>query len=75
MHGHMHVAGGGATKDGRRVASFGRDTMPGSLAFLDLRTLRLEVPTVQQMREAAFPRWVTADRFDLGTVPQRRSSR
>jgi hypothetical protein len=55
MHGHMHVAGGGATKDGRRVASFGRDTMQGSLAFLDLRTLRLEVPTVQQMREAAFP--------------------
>ncbi|MFD7870705.1 MULTISPECIES: metallophosphoesterase family protein [unclassified Microbacterium] len=55
MHGHMHVAGGGATDDGRRVASFGRDTMQGSLAFLDLRTLRLEVPTVQQMREAAFP--------------------
>ncbi len=55
MHGHMHVAGGGATDDGRRVASFGRDTMQGSLAFLDLRTLRLEVPTVQQMRKAAFP--------------------
>lgn len=55
MHGHMHVAGGGATDDGRRVASFGRDTMQGSLAFLDLRTLRLETPTVQQMREAAFP--------------------
>ncbi len=55
MHGHMHVAGGGATKDGRRVASFGRDTMQGSLAFLDLSTLRLEVPTIQQMREAAFP--------------------
>ncbi|WP_336640892.1 hypothetical protein [Microbacterium sp. USHLN272] len=55
MHGHMHVAGGGATDDGRRVASFGRDTMQGSLAFLDLRTLRLEVPTIQQMREAAFP--------------------
>lgn len=55
MHGHMHVAGGGATKDGRRVASFGRDTMQGSLAFLDLSTLRLEVPTAQQMRAAAFP--------------------
>ncbi|MBT2496205.1 metallophosphoesterase [Microbacterium sp. ISL-59] len=55
MHGHMHVAGGGATDDGRRVASFGRDTMQGSLAFLDLQTLRLEVPTVQQMRKAAFP--------------------
>ena len=55
MHGHMHVAGGGATDDGRRVASFGRDTMQGSLAFLDMRTLRLEVPTVQQMRQAAFP--------------------
>lgn len=55
MHGHMHVAGGGATDDGRRVASFGRDTMQGSLAFLDLRTLRLETPTIQQMRKAAFP--------------------
>lgn len=54
MHGHMHVAGGGATDDGRRVASFGRDTMQGSLAFLDLRTLRLDVPTVQQMRAATF---------------------
>lgn len=55
MHGHMHVAGGGTTDDGRRVASLGRDTMQGSLAFLDLRTLRLEVPTIQQMRKAAFP--------------------
>lgn len=55
MHGHMHVAGGGTTDDGRRVASLGRDTMQGSLAFLDLQTLRLEVPTIQQMRKAAFP--------------------
>ncbi|MFJ3473458.1 metallophosphoesterase [Microbacterium maritypicum] len=54
MHGHMHVAGGGATDDGRRVASFGSDTVQGSLAFLDLRTLRLQVPAVQQMRKAAF---------------------
>lgn len=55
MHGHMHVAGGGATNDGRRVASFGRDTREGSVAFLDLRTLRLDTPNVRQMREAAFP--------------------
>lgn len=55
MHGHMHVAGGGATDDGRRVASFGRDTQEGSLGFLDMRTLRLQTPSVRQMREAAFP--------------------
>ena len=55
VHGHMHVAGGGATKDGRRVASLGRDTREGSLAFLDLRTLKLETPSIRQMREAAFP--------------------
>lgn len=55
MHGHMHGAGGGATEDGRRVASFGRDTHEGSLAFLDMTTLRLETPSVRQMRAAAFP--------------------
>lgn len=55
MHGHMHVAGGGATEDGRRVASFGRDTQEGSLAFLNMSTLRLETPSLRQMREAAFP--------------------
>ncbi|WP_341935399.1 metallophosphoesterase [Microbacterium sp. LWO14-1.2] len=55
MHGHMHVAGGGATDDGRRVASFGRDTQEGSLAILNLRTLRLETPSIRQIRSAAFP--------------------
>lgn len=55
IHGHMHVAGGGVTEDGRRVASLGRDTQEGSLAFLNLRTLRLETPSLHQMRTAAFP--------------------
>ncbi|MGS0561370.1 metallophosphoesterase family protein [Microbacterium aurugineum] len=55
MHGHMHVAGGGATDDGRRVSSLGRDAMQGSLAFLTLGTLRLDVPTMQHMRNAAYP--------------------
>lgn len=55
VHGHMHVAGGGSTEDGRRVASFGRDTHEGSLGILDLRTLRLKTPSVRQMRAAAFP--------------------
>lgn len=55
LHGHMHVAGGGATEDGRRVASFGRDTQEGSLAFLNMKTLRMETPSVRQMRAAAFP--------------------
>lgn len=49
LHGHMHVAGGGMTDDGRRVASFGRDTMEGNLAFLDMQTLRLETPSVHQI--------------------------
>ncbi|WP_217583685.1 metallophosphoesterase [Microbacterium sp. GbtcB4] len=55
MHGHMHVAGGGVTRDGRRVASFGRDSQEGSLAFLDLRTLRLDTPSIRQIRERAVP--------------------
>lgn len=53
VHGHMHVAGGGATKDGRRVASFGRDAHEGNLGFLDMQTLRIETPTLRQIREAA----------------------
>lgn len=49
MHGHMHVAGGGATEDGRRVASLGRDGRDGNMGFLDLRTLRMETPSVRQI--------------------------
>ncbi|MFK0402753.1 metallophosphoesterase [Microbacterium sp. NPDC090225] len=55
MHGHMHVVGGGVTDDGRRVASLGRDVREGNLGFLDLRTLRMETPSVRQIRAAAYP--------------------
>ncbi len=53
IHGHMHVPGGGATDDGRRVASMGRDTQQGSLGLLDMRTLTMETPSLRQIREAA----------------------
>ncbi|MCI1017350.1 metallophosphoesterase [Microbacterium sp. C5A9] len=53
IHGHMHVPGGGQTDDGRRVASMGRDGQQGSLGFLDMRTLRMETPSLRQIREAA----------------------
>ncbi|CAN7229707.1 hypothetical protein LJR186_000863 [Microbacterium foliorum] len=53
IHGHMHVPGGGQTDDGRRVASMGRDTQQGSLGLLDMRTLRMETPSLRQIREAA----------------------
>lgn len=53
IHGHMHVAGGGQTDDGRRVASMGRDEQQGSLGFLDMRTLRMETPSLRHIREAA----------------------
>lgn len=53
LHGHMHVPGGGATADGRRVASMGRDVQQGSLGFLDMRTLRMETPSLKEIREAA----------------------
>ena len=52
MHGHMHVSGGGATGDGRRVASLGSDAQQGSLGFLDMQTLRIDTPTLRQIREA-----------------------
>lgn len=53
VHGHMHVPGGGATKDGRRVASMGRDTQQGSLGILDMRTLRMQTPSLRDIRTAA----------------------
>lgn len=53
MHGHMHAPGDGITDDGRRVVSFGCDGQQGNLAFLDLRTLTLEIPTLRQVLEAA----------------------
>ncbi len=53
MHGHMHIAGGGMTDDGRRVSSFGMDDSEGNLAFLNLETLRLEFPRLAEIRAAA----------------------
>lgn len=53
MHGHMHVPGGGATDDGRRVASLGQNNQQGNLALLDLASLTLETPSLRQIREAA----------------------
>ncbi len=53
LHGHMHVPGGGAMEDGRRVASMGRDVQQGNLGFLNMRTLRMKAPSLQQIREAA----------------------
>ncbi|MFF7291641.1 metallophosphoesterase [Microbacterium sp. NPDC008134] len=53
IHGHMHMPGGGATTDGRRVASLGQDGQQGNLGFLDMRMLRIETPTLRQIREAA----------------------
>ncbi|MCI1018060.1 metallophosphoesterase [Microbacterium sp. C5A9] len=53
VHGHMHAPGGGATDDGLRVASLGQDAQQGNLGFLDMRTLRIETPTLRQIREAA----------------------
>lgn len=53
IHGHMHRPGGGATEDGRRVASLGKDWQPGNLGFLDMQTLRIQTPTLVEIREAA----------------------
>lgn len=53
MHGHMHAPGGGVTADGRRVVSLGSDGQQGSLAFLDLRTLQVESPSLRHIQEAA----------------------
>lgn len=53
LHGHMHVRGSGATDDGRRVTSLGRDGQPGHVAFLDLETLTIETPSLRQLLEAS----------------------
>ncbi|WP_251443306.1 metallophosphoesterase [Microbacterium sp. USTB-Y] len=56
MHGHLHVAGGGKTEDGRRVASFGRDTHEGNLGILDMKTLKVSAPSLAVIRGMA-DRW------------------
>ncbi len=52
MHGHMHIPGAGTTDDGRRVISMGCDGQQENLAFLDMGTLELEIPTLRQIRAA-----------------------
>lgn len=52
-HGHMHVAAGGKTEDGRRVASLGRDGHEGNLGFLDMQTLRMATPSLAIIRGIA----------------------
>lgn len=49
-HGHMHVAAGGKTDDGRRVASLGRDGHEGNLAILDMATLKMATPSLAIIR-------------------------
>ncbi|KJQ52520.1 metallophosphoesterase family protein [Microbacterium sp. SA39] len=53
IHGHMHTPGGGQTENGLRVASLGQDGQQGNVGFLDMETLRIETPTLRQIREAA----------------------
>ncbi|MCT1365047.1 MULTISPECIES: metallophosphoesterase [unclassified Microbacterium] len=53
IHGHMHAPGGGQTEYGLRVASLGQDGQQGNLGILDMRTLRIETPSLRQIREAA----------------------
>lgn len=53
IHGHMHAPGGGQTDDGLRVASLGQDGQQGNLGFLDMHKLRIETPSLRQIREAA----------------------
>ena len=45
--------GGGQTNDGRRVASLGRDTQQGNVAFLDMAMLTMDTPSLRQIRDAA----------------------
>ncbi|MCK8468265.1 metallophosphoesterase [Microbacterium sp. KSW4-16] len=49
-HGHMHVAAGGKSDDGRRVASLGRDGHEGNLAILDMATLKMATPSLAIIR-------------------------
>lgn len=52
-HGHMHVAAGGRTEDGRRVASFGKEGQTGNIAILDMNTLTMAVPHLSIIRRYA----------------------
>ncbi|MFB4349799.1 metallophosphoesterase [Microbacterium sp. CR_7] len=52
-HGHMHVAGGGRTEDGRRVASLGREGHEWNLGILDMNNLRMATPSLAILRGLA----------------------
>lgn len=52
-HGHLHVAAGGKTEDGRRVASLGREGHEGNLGFLDMQNLRIATPSLAVLRGIA----------------------
>lgn len=49
-HGHMHVAAGGKTEDGRRVASLEREGHEGNLAILNMATLKMTTPSLAVIR-------------------------
>lgn len=53
FHGHIHAPGGGATDDGRRVVSLGKDTQQRNLAILDMGSLTMQTPALQHIRDAA----------------------
>ncbi|KNY07228.1 metallophosphoesterase [Microbacterium sp. GCS4] len=66
-HGHMHVAAGGKTEDGRRVASLGREGHEGNLAILDMQNLRMATPSLAILRGMANeegPRWTREQRMN-----------
>lgn len=52
-HGHLHVAGGGRTEDGRRVASLGREDHEWNLGILDMSNLRMATPSLAILRGLA----------------------
>ncbi|MGV2900117.1 metallophosphoesterase [Microbacterium sp. AGC62] len=65
-HGHMHIAAGGKTEDGRRVASLGREGHEGNLGFLDMQNLRMATPSLAIIRGMASedgPRWTREQRM------------
>ncbi|WP_060921113.1 metallophosphoesterase [Microbacterium paraoxydans] len=67
IHGHMHVAGGGQTDDGRRVASLGRDGNEWNLGILDMQNLRMATPSLAVLRGLAngqAPRLTRAQRIN-----------
>lgn len=50
LHGHMHVAGSGVTRDGRTIVSLGQDGAEGNVAMLDLADLSVAIPPMRALR-------------------------